>query len=141
MSRNFNETFSESGEKPDFMYKRNPLVDHAYQIFYYVDNKNDYELAGEYIVLDTDEDIEITEKKVMNVVSFLNGKDTLIDVGNLTKTRILFNMVPVKAGDNEAKIIFREHDGKGVSSENAVLTLQKGVIDVKRLEDRIENRI
>ena len=138
MNTNFNESFNDKGEKPEFMYKRNPLVEHSFQIFYYVQEKKNYELAGEYILLNTDEDIDLTEKKVINLITFFNDKDSFLDLRNLTKTRILFNIVPIKVGDDEAKIIFREHDGTGVSKENAVLTLKKGVIDVTRLEKRLE---
>lgn len=138
MNTNFNESFNDKGEKPEFMYKRNPLVEYAYQIFYYVDDKKDYELAGEYIVLNTEEDAEFTEKKLFNIISALNGKKELLDLRNLTKTRLLFTMVPIKAGDTEAKIILREHDGTGVSTENAVLTMKKGVIDVRELESKLK---
>ena len=83
---------------------------------------------GEYTLLDTGEGIDITEKKLSNLVRILNGKQDLIDIGNLTKTRILYNIVPKSSDSDPTKIIFREHDGQSVSKENAVLTLEKGVL-------------
>lgn len=129
MNTDFNESFADSGDKPRFIYKRNPLVEHAYQIFEFKPDKNDYEPVGEYIVLDTEEDVDLTEKKMGNLVTLLNGKRDLTDFGNLTKTRLLFNIVPRTADEDPTKIIFRTHDGAGVSKENAVFTIEKGVLD------------
>jgi hypothetical protein len=141
MSKRVNKSFKSSGDKPEFMYKRNPLVDHSFQIFYYQKDKKDYELAGEYILLNTSEPIDLTEKKVINIITFLNNKDALLDLRNLTKTRLLYNIVPIKAEDAEAKLIFREYDGSGTSVENAVLTIKKGVINVKELNKRLERQL
>lgn len=110
------------------MHKKNPLVPHAYQIFEFKPVKNDYEPVGEYIVLETSEESELTEKKLGNLVRLLNGKQDLADLGNLTKTRILFNIVPRTSENDPTKIIFRTYDGAGVSKENAVFTIEKGVL-------------
>lgn len=121
--------FNELSEKPQFIYKRNPLAEHSYQIFRWIDYKEDYEPVGEYLLLETDEDPELTEKKVMNVIALLNGKEGgLLDLGELTKTRVLFNVVPKKDENDPTKIIFRNHGGEGTSEENAILTLIKGVL-------------
>jgi hypothetical protein len=128
MGLKFNKRFNDKGEKPEFMYKRNPLVAHSFQIFRFKDDKGDYEPVGEYIVIDAEEAIEITEKKMGNLIRILNGKKDLEQLGNLTKTRILFNIVPKASETDPTRIIFREYDGKGVSKENAVLTLEKGVL-------------
>lgn len=130
MSKTFNASFNDRGEKPRFMYKRNPLVEHAFQIFEFREEKGVYEPIGEYTRIDSDEDLEITEKKVINLIMLMNGKKDLIELGNLTKSRLLFTMVP-SASDEETteKIIFRAHDGKGVSKENAVLVIEKGVFN------------
>lgn len=131
MSTSFNESFKDKGEKPRFMYKKNPLAPHSYQIFEFKPYKNaaGYEPVGEYIVLETEEDPEITEKKVMNVVSLLNGKDNLIDLSEMVDSRLLFQMVPRTNDQDPTKIIFRTHDGDGTSTENAVFTIEKGVIN------------
>ena len=129
MNTNFNDSFNDKGEKPQFIYKRNPLVENSFQIFMMIEEKGEYEPVGDYTVIDMDEDFELSEKKVMNVISILNGKDNLIELGNLTKTRVLFNIVPKKSEDDPTKIVFRNHDGKGTSEENAVLTINRGVLN------------
>ncbi|MCB1651414.1 MAG: hypothetical protein KDI46_05110 [Alphaproteobacteria bacterium] len=128
MSDKFNTSFNDSGEKPRFIYKRNPLIAHAFQIFMYKDEKGAYEPVGEYTLLDTTEDLEITEKTVMNIISLLNGRENLIKIDSLTENKLLFNIVPKTDENDPTKIIFRTHDGKGVSTENAVLILEKGVL-------------
>lgn len=130
MTMDFNESFNDQGEKPRFIYKRNPLTQHAFQIFAFKDDKNDYEPVGDYTLIDLDEDIEITEKKVINLVSILNGKKRLIDFTNLTKQRILFNIATDNNPENlNEKVIFRTYDGGSVSKENAVLVIEKGVFN------------
>lgn len=121
--------FNEESEKPQFICKPNPLVPHSWQIFQFKEDKKNYEPVGEYVVLDTAEDIEITEKKMFNLAMILNGRKKLIDFTNLTKNRILFNIVPETPESNLQKVIFRTYDGKGVSKENAVLTIEKGVFN------------
>lgn len=121
--------FNSESEKPEFMAKANPFAPHSWQILQYKNGKKDYEPVGEYILIDTGEDIDITEKKLINLVRLLNGKRDLLDLGNLTKKRVLFNIVPRTSETDPTKIIFRDHDGKGVSVENAVLTLEKGVLN------------
>jgi len=122
------QNFNQESTKPQFIYKRNPLVEHAFQIFMFKEDKGDYEPVGEYTLLDLDESLELTEKKVMNVISILNGRDSLMDLGNLTQTRVLFTIVQKKSEEDPTKIIFRDHDGSGPSEENAVLVLEKGVL-------------
>jgi hypothetical protein len=120
--------FNEQSEKPKFIYKPNPLVPHSYQIFQFRDEKKGYEPVGDYTLIDTNEPIDITEKKMTNLISIMNEKQKLIDFKNLTKSRILFNIVPDTPESTHEKVIFRTHDGNGVSKENAVLTIEKGVI-------------
>lgn len=119
--------FNEQSEKALFIYKPNPLVPHSYQIFMHKKNKADYEPVGDYTVIDTSEDTDITVKRLGNIIALLNGKKDLTKLGNLTRKRLLFNIVPKRSETDPTKIIFRSHDGKGVSVENAVLTLEEGV--------------
>ncbi len=121
--------FNIESEKPQFIYKPHSLVKNAFQIFALHEGSSEYEPVGEYTLLDTSEAIDITEKKVMNLVSLLNGRKGLIELGNLTKTRVLFTIVPKSSEEDPTKIVFREHDGNGPSKENAVLILEKGVIN------------
>ncbi len=123
------EKFNERTSKPQFIYERSPVHEHSFLILQFVEEKNGYEPAGEYTVLDTSEDPEITEKKMINLVSLLNGRQDIMDLGNLTKTRLLFTIVPKTSESDKTKIIFRTFNNDGVSRENAVLTLEKGVIN------------
>ena len=120
--------FNTESEKPAFMYKRNPLIPHAFQIFMWKQGKSDYEPIGDYTLLDTSEDIDLTEKKVMNIISLLNGRKNLMDLGSLTNSKVLFHIMPKENTEDPDKIMFRNHDGSGTSTENAMLILEKGVL-------------
>ncbi|MCB1532686.1 MAG: hypothetical protein KDJ35_07440 [Alphaproteobacteria bacterium] len=123
----FNETFAESGEKPRFISKPNPLVERSFQIFEFQEEKRSYEPVGEYTLLDHDEAVDITQKKVMNLIAIMNEKQRLIDFKNLTNERILYNIISTNPDSEQQKVMFRTYDGSGVSKENAVLTLDRGV--------------
>ncbi len=126
------QNFNIESEKPPFIYKRNPLVENAFQIFQWKEDKSDYEPVGDYTLLDTEEDPELTEKTVMNIVTSLNGRtERIIDLKNLTSERLLYNIVDNKDAEesNLVTIMLRTHDGMGVSKENAVLKIEKGVFD------------
>ncbi len=119
--------FNEQSEKPEFICKANPLAPHTWQIFQFKDAKKDYEPVGDYVLIDIKEDVEITEKKIVNLVSIMNGKKPLVNFTNLTDKRVLFNIIPDTPDTNRQKVVFRTYDGAGVSKENAVLTIEKGV--------------
>ncbi|MDH5721752.1 MAG: hypothetical protein OEY94_00305 [Alphaproteobacteria bacterium] len=114
-------------EQPRFSYKPNPMVERAYQFFEYKDYKTELEHVGDYVLINKDEDREVTEKKVMNLVTLMNGKKDLIDLSNLTKIRVLFTIVPEAQAGEYKKVIFKDYDGSGVSKDNAVFTIRKGV--------------
>lgn len=121
--------FNIESPRPQYIYRRNPLLPSAFQIFSFREEKGDYEPVGEYTLLDPAEDLALTEKKVMNIVSLLNGRRKLLELGNLTKTRVLFTIVPKSSEEDPTKIIFRNYNGSGPSEENAVLVLEKGVLN------------
>ncbi|MCF8495091.1 MAG: hypothetical protein K9G62_00305 [Alphaproteobacteria bacterium] len=125
----FNDSFNEEGRKPRFISKHNPLVPHSWQIFALVDDRNDYEPVGDYTLLDTGEAFDITEKKIINLVALMNGKKRLVDFTNLTTARVLYNIILDTSDSEQQKIVFRTYDGQGVSKENAILTINKGVFD------------
>ena len=124
--------FNDKGEKPRFIHKRNPLVENAYQVFEFKDYKGVngiYEPVGDYTVLDTNEDPALTEKKVINLLQIMNGKKELMDLKDMTETRLLYNVLPRQNDTDPSKIIFRTYDGEGVSTENAMLVLERGIFD------------
>lgn len=129
MNKDFNTSFNEEGEKPRYIYKKNPLVEHSFQIFEYFEHKQNYEPVGEYTLIDLSESIDITEKKVSNLITMMNGRKRLIDLKNLTNERILFNIIPRTEDSTQQKVVFRTFTGEGVSKENAILTVDKGVFN------------
>lgn len=126
--------FNTESEKPQFIYKRNPLIEHAFQIFMFKADKNDYEPVGEYTLLDMSEDLELTEKKVINLISILNGKQNLMDLGSLTNCKVFFNIIPKEDEDAPNKLIFRNKEETGTSTENAMLILEKGVLHESNIQ-------
>ncbi len=118
-----------SGDRPRFVHRPNPLVERSYQVFEFNHTLNDFEHVGDYVLINKDESREITEKKVMNLMTLLNGKKDLIDLSNLTNTRVLYTVVPEARSGNQTKIIFKDYDGSGISKDNAVFTIRKGVFN------------
>ncbi len=129
MDMNFNETFNDRGEKARFVYRHNPLIVHSYDIFEYQEDKTSYEPIGEYVLIDIEEPQDITEKKLINMMSLMNGKKNLIDFKSLTDERVLFNIVSEADESSKQKVVFRTYNGQGVSKENAVLTINRGYFD------------
>ena len=129
MDEHYNDSFNEAGEKAEFIYKPNPIVPHSWQIFRYKTEKNEYEPVGDYTLVNTEEASDITEKKLINMIGLLNGKKELLQLGNLTGTRVLYNIVQKATDTQPTKILFRDYDGESVSVDNAVLTIEKGVFD------------
>lgn len=129
--------FNEQSEKTRYIYRPNALVPHCWQLFEYKEEKMGYEPIGEYTLIDTSEAEELTEKHLMNLITLLNGKTNLVNLTHLTNTRLLYNIIPTAPDSNHIKIILRSHDGKGVSKENAVLTIEKGVFNESSKNDGI----
>lgn len=80
---------------------------------------------GQYMVLDPTEDPQISEKKVMNLVSLMNGDDRLIDLGGDHGRRLYFHVVPCDGSAAQRQIVFRERGATGVTAENAILAIDK----------------
>ncbi len=117
-----------TGERPRFIHRPNPLIERDYQIFEYDYKKGEYNHVGDYVLLQKDETRDLTEKKVANLMGILNKKDDLMDISNLTKTRVLFTIVPEAQASDQTKIIYKDYDGSGVSKDNAIFTIRKGVL-------------
>jgi len=125
MSLNFND----ESEKPRFISKPNPLVAGSHQIFEYQPEKGKYEPVGDYTLIDKGEDLDITAKKVMNLISLMNGRKPLISFENLTQERVLFTINTDSENADTETIVFRTYKGEGVSRDNAVLKVKKGVFN------------
>jgi hypothetical protein len=125
MSMNFNENSSKSR----FIFKPNPVIPAAYQI---LENKigcSDYVPVGNYMVLDSHEDRILTEKKLVNLLALMNGRSRVIDLSEDVDSRLLYHVVPKKIDSDATKIIFRTYNGRGVSKENAMLEIERGIFD------------
>ncbi len=82
--------------------------------------------VGDYMVLDRDEAMSLAEKKVMNLISALNGKNKLLQLGEETKSRQLFHLINDGSDGHKIKVVFYSHTGDAVSKENALLQLEEG---------------
>lgn len=123
--------FNDQSEKPNFIYKRNPSVEASFVILEFKDDKKDYIPVGDYTRIDKSEDLDITEKNVINLITLLNGKTNLIDLSNLTSNQLLYNIVDDTEESEKVTIMLRSRNNKGVSKENAVLKIEKGVFNGK----------
>ncbi len=101
-----------------YTYRQNPLYERSFLIF-----KEDAPV-GDYTVLDENEDRILAEKKVMNLISRMNGSHDLIPLGEITKTRLLFHRKPKIQDTDPTEVVFYTYDGKGVSRENAILPIE-----------------
>lgn len=80
--------------------------------------------VGDYTVLDTHEDIDLSEKKVMNLVSLLNGRKKLMQLGHETNTRTLYHIVNECDDDGKMRVVFYQLGQEGVSVENALFRME-----------------
>jgi len=124
--------FNAESEKPIFIYKPHPSVDGAFEIHGFYADVQDYEPVGEYHPVVDDEPQELTEGCVNNLIALLNRKEEkMINLANMTSGKLLFQIVKPDVSDADANkyitIMFRTHDGEGISEENAVFRLEKGV--------------
>jgi len=117
-----------TGERTRFIAKPNPMTERDYEVFEYDFKKGEYKHVGDYVLINKKEPREATEIKVQNLMNSLNKKNEITDVSNLTKTRMLYTMVPEAQAGDQTKIIFKDYDGLGVSKDNAIFTIRKGVI-------------
>jgi len=123
--------FNAQSEKPIFIYKPHPTVEGAFEIHGFYDDVQDYEPVGEYRPVVDDEPQELTEGSVNNLTALLNDRqEKMINLQNMASGRLLFQIVENDNSEDAHKyitIMFRTHDGTGVSEENAVFRLEKGV--------------
>jgi len=122
------ENFNEITTKKLYTYRRHPMHDNSYVILKQQLEDGPYEPVGDYTVLDSDEDNSLSEKKVMNLVALMNDEKNIIDLKTETKTRLLYHKASTDE-PNRTRIIFYALGEKGISTENAVLSLEEGLED------------
>lgn len=101
-----------------YTYRQNPLYERSFLIF-----KADAPV-GDYTILDEEEDRTLAEKKMMNLIRRMNGSSDLIPLGEITKSRLLFHRKPKLDPHDRTEVVFYTYNGKGVSKENAILTIE-----------------
>lgn len=109
--------------KAAFTYRPNPVLSGSYLICKKEDN-GALQPVGDYTLLDRNEDLSLTEKKVINLITLLNGGSELVPLGDQTKSRLLFHRKPKQEGDLRTEVVFYAHTGQGVSKENAIFTFE-----------------
>jgi len=129
--------FNEESQAPRYTYKRSPIHERAFMILrYQEDLAGEPQPVGDYTVLDVDEDTALSEKKVMNLISLLNERRRLMDLGVGLNTRLLYRIVDEQSDDSRARVIFYKLELEGVSKENAILQIDPDCIDLKEAGER-----
>ena len=116
--------FNTESQIPKYGYQRSPVNERAFMIVKKEEEKAEPTPVGDYTVLDKEEDIKLSEKMVMNLVSLLNGRKRLMELGHETKSRILYHVVSERDEENNTKVLFYKLGEKGVSIENALFRLE-----------------
>lgn len=122
------DNFNRVTAKKLYTYRRNPLHSHSFVILKQLEQSGQYEPVGDYTVLDQDEEPVLSEKKVMNLVALMNDSDEVMDLRRETKTRLLYYRAP-SDDPSKVRIIFYALGSQGVSTENAVLSLEEEMED------------
>src|ERR1035437_706189 len=98
--------FKSINEQSGYTYRRSPLHERTYNILKRSEESGSYLPVGDYTVLDTAENPYISERKVINLITLLNGGDRVIQLGEETKSRLLYHIVPHDGPPDQTKILF-----------------------------------
>lgn len=115
--------FNAHSAMPRYIYARNEVHPRAFRILKY--SGAEALPVGDYMVLDHAEDLLLSEKKVMNIVSALNGRDKLLQLGAETQARQLFHLINDGSNGEPVKVVFYNYRGEGCSVENALFTIER----------------
>ena len=107
-----------------YSYVPSPVNERAFLILKKDENIEMERPVGEYTVLDKEEDAKLSEKKVMNLISLLNGRKRLMDLGHETQSRTLYQILTKSDDENKAKVLFYKLERQGVSKENALFRIE-----------------
>ncbi len=122
--------FNSESAAPIYGYERSPVNERAFLITKQEKTSSPVPV-GDYTVLEKEEDIKLAEKKVTNLISLLNGRKRLMDLGNEVEDRTLYQIVSDRDEDNKLKVLFYSLKNKGVSTENALFRMDtdEGVLN------------
>jgi hypothetical protein len=108
-------------------YRSSPVNPRAFQFTRLDEDAREPAIVGDYTILDKNEDVALAEKKVMNLVSLLNGRKNLMQLGHETSTRVLYKVVTECDDDGKTRIVFYNLGREGVSVENALFRIEKEI--------------
>jgi hypothetical protein len=115
---------------PYYSWRPHPYLARCYQIIRKNEENQGFEPVGEYLVLDEAEGAALSEKKVTNLTSLINGRpEEVMQLGHMTDRRIFFHRVPKQPEDAQTKVVFLARDPSGLMHENAILFLEAGIVD------------
>ncbi len=114
--------FNAEAKTARYGYMPSPVHPRAFQIMKY--SESNPRPVGDYTVLDSKEDLGLSEKKVMNIVSLLNGRKHLMELGHETGTRVLYHIVSECDDDGKSRVLFYQLGKEGVSIENALFRME-----------------
>lgn len=116
--------FNAEAAAPRYAYRKSPVHPRGFQILKLA-GMDDPVPVGDYTVLDAREETSLSEKKVMNLVSLLNGRKHLMELGHETNCRVLYHIVAERDEDDRQRVLFYTLGHEGVSVENALLRLER----------------
>ena len=120
--------FNKPAEQRAFRYERNPVAARGFLILRR-NSQDRFDPVGDYLVLDDAEDIGVSEKKVMNLVALLNKDEGYVmDLGEVTGTQSRYHIKPEKTERGQTQMVFYALGQEGVSKENAVVSIDEGVL-------------
>ena len=108
-------------------YRPSPVSARAFQILRLFPDGGDASVVGDYTVLDRAEPIESAEKKLINLISLLNGRKNLMQLGHETGVRVLYHVVTARDDDGMARVVFYTLGKEGVSVENALFRIEEEI--------------
>lgn len=116
--------FNQSTLVPRYSYARSPVNARAFLILERDDILAEGRPVGDFTVLDREEDLTLAEKKVMNLVSLMNGrKSKVIPLGEETRSRMFYKVLSQRDEDNKSSIMFYTQKNDGVSKESALFRI------------------
>ncbi len=108
-----------------YLYQPTPVNERAFVIMKLDEFTYAPKPVGDYTVLDKSEEVELAEKKVMNLIALLNGRERLIPLGQETNARVLYKITKEQDEENKMNVLFYQLGQQGVSKENALLRLER----------------
>lgn len=120
----YQKDFFNSARRPPFTWRSNPVHPRSFLILKRDEGGQELAPYATYTGLDPAEDTSLTERKVMNLVSLLNGHKA-VSLGEGTGLRTLHSLPDRAAGENSIRsVVFYTLGVEGPSRESAILTLE-----------------